>query len=399
MPTPQLIQERRLIEQNEISSDDCKRALDALHAVEVVPVSNSILDYLTTSDRVLYFLEEEIRKIQGILGKSLFKIQVVVGGFGAGKTHVKTYLSKWLNSLGDDVINVSFRIPGEYKEFNFFEEILSFSKENTQQYSRVYSLVNKRLHENEKNKVNENIFELVGDILTEGLVTNRKLNKYLISRGVPSELSEAISFDKSNEQNKKNDNAESIKDCLIGLAKQDGLLAFNSAIEVLNEANFKGLCIFVDDFQNLEKRSWIEHSDAFATQLAQFHEALAKLFDCQLGISVYLMILVQGRFWEGGSEENPGFKHLASSEKLMQHWESSVFELGEFSNDEEILSLTRKVLALYEIAGINLSNEIVEKLEDSQEVRNVLEQQPLVPRKIIQTILNIVDKSINTPWS
>ncbi len=229
--------------------------------------------------------------------------------------------------------------------------------------------------------------------------TNNRIKDDLISGGCPDELvTEICSYFNSRKKDGSN-NSNEIKNSIIRLAEQDGLHTFKSVIDVLSQADYKGLCIFVDDFQNLETRAWNEHRDAFSTQLAQLHEALRDLFEHNEGISIYLMVLVQGRFWEGGSEENPGFKNLASSEKLMQHWKSSVFELAEFATDGDILILTRKILALYECADIHIPTEVIIRFENPQEIRNALNQEPLVPRRIIETILNIVDKSTTTPWS
>jgi hypothetical protein len=158
-------------------------------------------------------------------------------------------------------------------------------------------------------------------------------------------------------------------------------------------------CIFLDDFQNLETHSWQGHSDAFASLLAQFHEKAGDLFNKSQGISIYLMISVQGRFWKGNSEGNQGFRYLASSEKLMQHWRRNEFYLPDFDSDEDIWALTRKLLALYEHAGFKLSVQLVARLEDTTLIRQYLEKEALVPRTIIETVLGIVGNEIQPGMS
>jgi hypothetical protein len=140
MMHPQLVNERRaLLEEYNISPEDCRSTLDAFHQVELAPISNRVLEYLTTSTRVQTFLESERKCIENILGKSRFNARIVVVGFGAGKSHVKTYLLGWLQRAhAKDALVVSFRIPGEHSGFNLFEDVLLFRYDDSLQYRQVY---------------------------------------------------------------------------------------------------------------------------------------------------------------------------------------------------------------------------------------------------------------------
>jgi hypothetical protein len=397
-----LINERTTVNQLNISSGDCRNALNAFHEVQVATVSENILFFLLSSRGVRLFLEREQSSIQAMMGNSGYRVKIIKGGFGAGKTHVKNCLMQWIKSeFGQSAVIISFDIPTQYNNCDLYEELSLVHNGDKYDFLDLYKKVYEVYSIKAEELINKNIGHLLLDIILQRKITQKTTLSMLIADGVDEKLASLIMRCFSGKLDDKC--ATEIRNCIRELAKNDGRVYFKNFYFLLNEIGIKCLFIFIDDFQNLELEPWNGHRDAFGNLLAEFHESFSEQFNKireNSGISLYLANFVQGRFWDGTSGEN-GFPNF---EKLKQHWdENHEFEIPEYNRDEDLTELVKKILTLYEKAGVNLPKEFVDQVLTLESVRQTVTQDDpneiFVPRKIIKAVLQIIDTSIVTFWS
>lgn len=314
-----------------------------------------IYNFITTSRPVenwLQNLEESVYRMRR--GKIPIELSVVIGGYGAGKSHIKEYLFRK-------------KIPNvEFLEIETTSLLLSDMNPTSTVYD-VFSLAILRTRAH-LDALYEKIYiegeaEGLSARLREDFIDNEFIN--IFSRY--GEL--------------RHDNHQDFKPLQDYISKK-GAQIFLPLMRLYKKyLGVSGICIFIDEFEILQHLT-LEKRDRFIDSIREFYDLLASSIFDQETPSFKMIILCTLSYWNEIISET----HFRALETRVH-----LFEIPPLVEDE-IIALAEKLHVLYKKSG-NL--ESTANLDFARLphylVRVAGIQEPITPRFVISQIISIIE--------
>lgn len=324
-----------------------------------------VYSFITTSRPVEKWLQRSEEQIRLMSKKKVqVEISMIIGGYGAGKTHIKDYLTR--NKI-DDVLFLELNLE-TMKEMNqnnhsAFVDVYSFILLNFKHhleilYDRLLDLVKKDIGEQSPRDLDDAIKLMFKEFALDGHFV-----KALCSYG-------GLGKDRGDYKQ------------LEGVLLETGHNVFFPLMKMYKKyMGIKGMCIFVDELEYLqyfqpEKRA------LFVASLREFHDAFAETFLDSYMPSCKVIILCTLSFWN---------EIITDTRSQALETRVDLFEIPPLVEDE-IMAIAEKLYALYRTSG-QLKSEIIfdsKKLQAYLIGKAALDA-PLTPRFVIEQLMKLIE--------
>lgn len=364
--------QRQLLGAFDFTTEECSKILSALRQRHVPRLPGDAqqraLRFITTSRPVEIFLEQEVDDLNRLFSDGGYERRVVVGDFGAGKTHIKTYLLNHIRDerYGLDIAPILIDVPRTGQGFDFYRSLLLFQRAagEAKGYRTVYPDVIRRLQDQVTRELREKHWTLFTSCarewwLGESVVKERVLAE-LRGHGFSEQFSSAI-VNLAEGVEGGHDKFLSVleRELTRGTGGED---LFVLVRKLLARVGYKGLVILIDEFGRLEHNAWTGMSESFAEEIASFHNSLESLVSDDTTFAVYMALFTPGSYWIGQvrppksgreSPETRGLQSQANARALFERLSGSEFRIPDLTL-AEVERLTAKVVALYQASGLEL---------------------------------------------
>jgi hypothetical protein len=347
-----------------------------------------LLAYITTSRGVERFLQDEERLLRSLANKRRstqeYVLKVVKGGYGAGKSHMKTYLAertrRWKDVLVVDLDLARMKTPTD-----LFAEVLSTRPDI---YYALYLKMRQRA---------QNSTATAGsrggrwrDIFNRRPEELMRPRKKLIRESTSAELRDVITDDtfvralvaygeQCDEKGKALGDFQDVRKIL----RRKGLELFLPILKAIRtQLGYRCIYIFLDEFEKLRFRD-SDFQANFVETLRVFHDEAARVTREPGNFpSIYFMILTIRVYWD---EE---LSQAAAAQPFLERAESKVFEIPRLESDE-FTTLADKLCALYEKAGSPIDASLALEIPNLHaSIQDRLQEKEWLPRDVIAELLD-----------
>lgn len=352
---------------SKLSVDDCRIIINYLRSRIATDLGETLptdifYKFITTSRPVeqwLLSIEQKIRKMGR--KKTPPELWVIIGGYGAGKSHMKEYVvdaAKKSPHIQTLTIEIADLLPTELNE--------SSSVDN------IYSLTLLRTMGNLDNLYNE-ILKIAGSTQKVAEVMDEHLSdKEFVN--VFCGYGEAL--------NNHNGDIYLLRDLII----KNGSQLFIPIMKLYKKyLKINGICIFIDEFEDLQHFSPEIKRNRFFESIRAFYDTLTKVYQDPELPSFEIVILCTLSYWEKLTE-------ATSSQGLETR--AKDFEIPQLIEDE-IITVAEKLYAIYKKAGQEYLRNDMQL--DFTKTPNYLAkiagiENPLTPRFVIKELIKIIEE-------
>ena len=330
---------------------------------------NTLFKFLTTSRPV----EAWLQKVEGnILTMKQKKIPVemwiVTGGYGAGKSHMKEFLRRSeVNTIKFLELKIT-PIQSTDENSTFFYDVFSLILLQTKPL--LFSLYG-AIKKEQTIKANGNIEDAIRKTILGYSLDDVFINAF---------------YDYAKSGNRMGSNFYKLEELIIKRGEQ----LFLPLMKLYkNYLNINGLCIFIDEFESLQRsiedEQLSEGQIRFVKSLREFYDVAASTRANNSLPSFMMIILCTLSFW-----------NELTSDTRSQALETRIrlFEIPPLVEDE-IISIAEKIYAIYKKAGYPSPDIHI----DFKKLPTFLLQKagieaPLTPRFVINEIIHIIEDPI-----
>jgi hypothetical protein len=315
--------------------------------------SELMFKYITTSRSVEAWLQNMEDKIYEMArAKKSAELWFIIGGVGAGKSHIKEYLLSLINKR-PSVFSLELQVS-KLKTNSTVDDILALVMLQSKPYlDSLFDAmsINMDLEKIRERLRQENLDNEFIDIYCDYEISRkdhrayfRPLEELLINKGIETYLP------------------------LIKLFKR--------------HLGMKGLYIFIDEFEDLQDLV-PERQESFISSMSTFFDEIAATLISQELPSFKLLIFCTISFWNV-MHDGTRFRALETR--------ANTFEIIPLM-DDEIVALAEKILVLYKKSGYPISNTNFRFNQLPAYLVKIAstENEPLTPRFIIKKIINIIE--------
>lgn len=347
----------------------CRLILDGIKGGVAVSLKQNqvfshdyIYSFLTTSRPVEKWLQRTEEQIIVMASKKVqIDLSMIIGGYGAGKTHIKEYITrKEVKNIFFLKLNIASMI--DMNKTIAISDVFSFILLNTKSYlDKLYDELLSSVKKDDRLSPRD-LDDSIKEILKEHLVDNQFIKAFCSYGGLGNDRGDF----------------KPLEDFLLKSSRRIFLPLMKMYKKYLN---MKGLCIFVDEFEDLQHLNPDKRS-LFVGSIRTLYDEIAESFDDKDLPSFKIIILCTLSFWN---------EIITDTRSQALETRVDLFEIPPLVEDE-IMAIAEKLHALYKKSGY-LKSEVI---FDSNKLQRYLVgkaglESPLTPRFVIEQLVKIVE--------